>query len=86
MPPDPLKIKDNSYLTDAPLLIMPTNTETLSAKTATLSIQDTCCEGSCYVAAAATCMPAGLVSLPQTPLLFKHTLWFSAAARLVLAG
>ena len=63
-----------------------TNTETLSAKTATLSIQNTCCVESCYVAVAATYMPTSLVSLPQTPLLFKHTFWLSAAARWVLAG
>ena len=63
-----------------------TNTETLSAKTATLSIQNTCCVESCYVTVAATYMPTSLVSLPQTPLLFKHTSWLSAAARWILAG
>ena len=31
-------------------------------------------------------MSAGLVLLPQTPLLLKHAFWFSAAARWVLAG
>ena len=31
-------------------------------------------------------MPTSLVSLPTTPLLFKHTFWLSAAARWVLAG
>ena len=36
MPPGPLKIKDNSYLTDAPQPDMPTNTETLSANTANI--------------------------------------------------
>ena len=54
-----------------------TYTETLSAKTATLSIQNTCCVESCYVVAAATYMPTSLVSLPTTPLLFKHTFWLS---------
>ena len=42
---------------------MPTNTETLSAKTATLSVENACCVESCYVAAAATYMPAGLGTL-----------------------
>ena len=31
-------------------------------------------------------MPAGLVLLSQTPLLFKHAYWLSAAARWMLAG
>ena len=43
-------------------------------------------EESCYAAAAATCMPTGLVYLPQTPLLFKHAYWLSAAARWLPAG
>ena len=60
--------------------------ETLSAKTATLSIQHTCRVESCYVAAAATYMPVGLVLLSPTPLLFKHAYWLSAAARWMLAG
>ena len=57
-------------------------------KTATLSIQHTCQVESCYVAAAAaaTYMPAGLVLLSPTPLLFKHAYWLSAAARWMLAG
>ena len=41
---------------------------------------------SCSVAAAATYMPAGLVLLSPTPLLFKHAYWLSAAARWMLAG
>ena len=41
---------------------------------------------SCYVASAATYMSAGLVILPQTPLLFKHAYWLGVAARWVLAG
>ena len=39
----------------------------------------------CYVAATETYMPAGLVLLSQTPLLFKHAFWLSAAARWTLA-
>ena len=50
-----------------------------------LVIQHTCRVES-YVAAAATYMPAGLVLLSQTPLLFKHAYWLSAAARWMLAG
>ena len=49
-------------------------------------MQHTCHVESCYVAAAATYMPAGLVLLSQTPLLFKHAYWLSAAARWMLAG
>ena len=60
--------------------------ETLSAKTATVSIKYTCRVESCYVAAAATYMPAGLELLSQTPLLFKHAYWLSAAARWMLVG
>ena len=60
--------------------------ETLVAKTATLSIQHKCRVDSCYVAAAATYMPAGLVLLSQIPLLFKHAYWLSTAARWILAG
>ena len=82
MPPDPLEIKEKSYLTDVP----PSHCEIVLAKTATLSIQHTCREESCYVAATATYMPAGLVLLSQTPLLFKHAYWFSTAARWMLAG
>ena len=48
--------------------------ETLSAKTASLSIQHTCRVESCYVTAAATYMPAGLVLLSQTPLLIQTCL------------
>ena len=36
---------------------------------------------SCYDAATATYMPAGLVLLSQTPLLFNNAYWMSAAAR-----
>ena len=36
--------------------------------------------------AAATHMPAGLVLMSPTPLLFKHAYWLSAAARWMLAG
>ena len=84
MPPGPLEIKEKSYLTDAPPSDMPTNTVKLyqPRQTAALSIQLTCSVESCYVAAAAaaTYMPAGLVLLSQTPLLFKHAYWLSAAA------
>ena len=86
MPPGPLEIKEKSYLTDAPPSDMPNNTETLSAKTATLSIQHTCRVESCYVTAAATYMPAGLVLLSKTPLLFEHAYWLSASANWMLAG
>ena len=90
MPPGPLEIKEKSYLTDAPPSDMPTNTVKLyqPRQSATLSIQLTCHRESCYVAAAtsATYMPAGLVLLPQTQLLFKHAYWLSAAARWMLAG
>ena len=57
--------------------------ETLSAKTATLSIQHACCVESCYVAAAAaaTYMPSGLVLLPPTPLLFKHAYWLKCCCK-----
>ena len=58
----------------------------VSAKTTTLSIQHTCPVESCYVAAAATYMPAGLVFLSQPPLLFKHAHWLRTAARWVLDG
>ena len=85
MPPGPLEIKEKSYLTDAPPSDMQT-VNTLSAKTATLSIQHTCRVESCYVAAAATYMPSGLVLLSQTPLLFEHAYWLSAAANRMLAG
>ena len=44
------------------------------------------CVESCYIAAAATYIPAGLVLLSPTPLLFKHAYWLSAAARWMLAG
>ena len=37
-------------------------------------------------AAAARYMPAGLVLLSQTPLLFKHVYWLRTAARWMLAG
>ena len=40
----------------------------------------------CYIAAAATYMPVGLVLMSTTPLLFKHAYWLSAAARWRLAG
>ena len=60
--------------------------ETLSAKTATLSIQHTCCVESYVAAAAATHMPASLVLLSPTLLLFKHAYWLIAAARWMLAG
>ena len=60
MPPGPLEIKD-SYLTDAPP--SDSHCDTLSAKTASLSIQHTYRVESCYVAAAAIAayVPAGLV-------------------------
>ena len=58
----------------------------LLAKTATLYIQHTCHVESCYIATAAIYMPAGLVLLSPTPLLFKHTYWLSAATRWMLAG
>ena len=88
MPPGPLENKEKSYLTDAPPSDMPTNTVKLykSVRTATLSIQHTCRVESCYVAAAATYMPAGLVLLSQTPLLFKHAYRLSTAARWIHAG
>ena len=88
MPPGPLEIKVKSYLTDAPPSDMPNYTKTLSAKTATLSIQHTCRVESCYVAviAVATYMLADLVLLSQTPLLFKHAYWLRVAARWMLAG
>ena len=60
--------------------------ETLSAKNATLSIQNTCRVDSCYVVASATYMPADLVLLPQAPLLFKHAYWLSTVAIWMLAG
>ena len=63
IPPGPLKIKEKRCLTDVLQSDMPNNTVKLSAKTATLSIQQTCRVESCYVAAAATYMPAGLVLL-----------------------
>ena len=83
MPLCPLDIKEKSYLTDTPPSDMPTNSETLSAKTATLSIQHTC---HVETAAPATYMPADLVLLSPTLLLFKHAYWLSAAARWMLAG
>ena len=89
MPFGPLEIKEKSYLTDAPPSDMPTNTvKLLLVRTATLSIQHTCHVGSCYVpaATAATYMPAGLMLLSQTPLLFKHAYRLSTAARWILAG
>ena len=67
MPPGPMEIKEKSYLTDTPPSDMSTNTVKLSAKTATLSIQHTCRVESCYVASAATYMPAGLMLLSQKP-------------------
>ena len=81
MPPGPLEIKEKSYLT----FIRHANLhcETLSAETATLSIQHTC---PVETAAAATYMPADLVLLSPTPLLFIHAYWLSAAARWMLAG
>ena len=82
MAPGPLKIKEKSYLTDAPPSDMPPNT----VKLYQLSIQNTCRVESCSVAAAAAYMPAVLVLLPQTPLLFKHAYWLSAAAIWMLAG
>ena len=69
-----------------PMLLLQTCQLTLSAKTATLQIQHTCQVESCYVAAAATYMSAGLVLLSPTPLLFKQACWLSAAARWMLAG
>ena len=60
--------------------------ETLSAKTATLSIQNTCLVKSCHVVASATYMPAGLMLLPQTPLLFNHAYWLSTVAIWMLVG
>ena len=82
MSPGPLEIKEKSYLTDAPPSDMPINT----VKLYTLSIQHTCHVESCYTAAAATYMPAGLVLLSQIPLMFKHAYWLSAAVRSMLAG
>ena len=70
----------------ADLVLFNQTCETLSAKTATLSIQHTCRVESCYVAAAATYMPSGLMLLSQTPLLFEHAYWLSAAANRMLAG
>ena len=55
MPPGPLEVKEKRYLTNAPPSDMPTN----KAKTATLSIRHKCRVESCYIAAAATYMPAG---------------------------
>ena len=80
MPPGLLEIKEKSYLTDVPPSDMPANTETISAKTVTLSYR----VESCYIAAAAatTYMPVGLVLLSQTPLLFKHAYWLNTAASL----
>ena len=69
MPPGPLKIKEKSYSTDAPPSNMPTNT----VKLYQVKLLPRCecnihacwsnalCVESCYVAAAATNMPAGLV-------------------------
>ena len=82
MPPGPLEIKEKSYLTDAPTSHMPINTVKLYQP----RLLHTCRVDSCYVAAAAIYMPAGLVVLSQTPLLFKHAYWLSAAARWMLAG
>ena len=75
-------------LLDAPPSDMPTNNVKLYQPklAATLSIQHTCRVESCYIAAAETYMPAGLVLLSPTPLLFKHAYWLSAAARWMLAG
>ena len=72
----------------ADLVLFNQTRETLSAKTATLSIQHTCRVESCYVAAAATYMPSGLMLLSQTLLLFEfeHAYWLSAAANQMLAG
>ena len=86
MPPGPLEIREKSYLTDAPPSDMPTNNVKLyQQKTATLSIQHICHVESCNVGAAATYMPAPLVLLSPTPLLFKHAYWLSGAARCMLA-
>ena len=63
MPPSPLEIEEKRCLTDVLPSDMPNNTVKLSAKTATLSKQHTCRVESCYVAAALTYMPAGLVLL-----------------------
>ena len=81
MPPGPLEIKEKSYLTDAPPSDMTINT----VKLYTLSIKHTCRVESCYIAAAATYMPAGLVLLSQIPLMFKHAYWLSVAVRSMLA-
>ena len=89
MPPGPLEIKEKSYLTDKVLLLHQTCQLTLwnfISQDCKMSIQHTCLVKSCYVAAAARYMPAGLMLLSQTPLLFKHVYWLSTAARWMLAG
>ena len=78
MPPGPLEIKEKSYLTDVP----PSHCEILLAKTATLSIQHTCRVESCYVAAAARYMPAGLVLLSQTPAVVQTCLLFECCCKM----
>ena len=79
MPLGPLEIKEKSYLTDASSSDMPTNTVKLYKP----RLLHTC---RVEMAAAATYMPADLVILSPTPLLFKHAYWLSAAARWMLAG
>ena len=85
MPPGLLEIKEKSYLTDAPLLDMPTNNVKFY-QPRLLQCQYNIRVESYDVAAAATYMHAGLMLLSQTPLLFKHAYWLSAAVRWMLVG
>ena len=93
MPPGPLKIKEKSYSTM-------TLHQTCQLELWNF-IRQNCCYvvtatympadpeqirvESCYVAAAATNMPAGQVQLLHTPLLFQHAYW-NVAARWMHAG
>ena len=79
MPPGPLEIKEKNYLTYAPPSDMPTYTVKLYHSRL---LQ---CQYNTYMPCKE--LPAGLVFLlPQTPLLFKHAYWSSAAARWMVAG
>ena len=86
MPSWPLEIKEKSYLTDAlhqPCQLTVWNfisQDCYIVNTTYMQCRDL------LIAAAATYMPAGLVLLSTTPLLFKHAYWLRTAARWMLAG
>ena len=83
--PGPLEIKEKCYLTDTPPSDMPTNTVKLYQPRLLHYIYNI----HAVVRVAMShyiIMPAGLVVMSQTLLLFKHAYWLSAAARWMLAG